>query len=174
MKRSKMPARTAPIRRTALKTVKSAPKNTRLARSGAICGAENGCEVLGVPHKAAIRPGVSKRPKKLILRAGGIPQNLRYLAFIRSCPCILFNLRGLHECSGRIEAAHTGRRGRGQKAADETALPMCCSLHRTGKFSHHVLGRKFWEYFGLDREKLVREFNECARLAGIPVAEIPS
>lgn len=169
MKRSPLPPRKEPIRRTGLKTNRIAPQNGIISRSGLICRAENGCQVLGVHHKAPIRPGALKPRKKKPLRFGGAPQNPEYLVFIRECPCILSHL---HKCSGRVEAAHTGRRGYRQKAQDESALPMCCSHHRTGKESHHVLGRHFWGHFGLDREKVVEIYNAWARMEGIRVPEI--
>lgn len=72
---------------------------------------------------------------------------------------------GLHVCDGQIEAAHTGPHGRGQKAADETALPMCVSAHQTGKYAHHRIGRKFWDSWLLNQEILIskhnRLFEEC-------------
>lgn len=116
----------------------------------------------GNPNGRAVRPA---RARKRGLRFGGVKQNPEYLAFIRTFPCILNGLQEtesgrVHVCSGRIEAAHTGMRGRGQKAADETALPMCVRAHRTGKDSHHAGSRVFWWRWGLDREKLVQKFND--------------
>lgn len=106
----------------------------------------------------------TRKCRKSLLRAGNVPQNPQYLIFVRLFPCVLNGLVAepagyTHVCSGKIEAAHTGPRGRGQKAADESALPICTSGHRTGRFAHHRAGRKFWAIWGLDRESLVAKFN---------------
>lgn len=93
------------------------------------------------------------------LRFGGVRQNPAYLVFIRTFPCILHGTDP-HVCSGKVEAAHTGPRGRGQKAVDESALPMCVNLHRTGGGAHHKLGRNFWTFHGLNQAELITRFNE--------------
>jgi hypothetical protein len=72
-----------------------------------------------------------------------------YLKFIRGLPCLVCARLG-------GEAAHVGLRGMSQKCPDREAIPLCAKHHRTGKDSHHVLGKKFWEYHDLDRETLVR------------------
>jgi hypothetical protein len=76
-----------------------------------------------------------------------------YLRWIRKLPCI---------CCGTlryVEAAHVGRRGLGQKCSDREALPICEKHHRTGPEAAHVLGRKFWAVWGLDRYRLIEEHN---------------
>ena len=76
-----------------------------------------------------------------------------YLAWIRKLPCI---------CCGtifRVEAAHVGRRGLGQKCSDREALPICEKHHRTGPQAIHVLGRNWWKVWGLSRHQLVLEYN---------------
>lgn len=113
---------------------------------------------------AALKPKPKKR-KKLPVRSGGVPQNPHFLAFIRRLPCLGAGLQStasghVHQCSGRVEAAHMGwGAGRGQKAPDETAGPMCVNLHRTGKYANEVLRKKFWEFWGLDREILIRRYQ---------------
>lgn len=101
--------------------------------------------------------------KRKPVRFDGVPQNPKFLAFIRANSCILIGsldpMGDLHVCDGEIEAAHTGPHGRGQKAADETALPMCSSAHQTGKYAHHKIGRKFWDAWLLNREVLVAKHN---------------
>ena len=130
----------------------------------------------------AVSSGALKRAvarKKKSLRFGGVPQNPAYLKFVRCFSCILKDLQSkngkeVHSCSGILEAAHTGRHGRGQKAADETALPLCSNGHRTGKSAHHRLGKKFWEYWGLSQELLISGFNEMARESEVLVQEFKS
>lgn len=78
-----------------------------------------------------------------------------YLAFIHTLPCTLLCDR----CEGLVEAHHAGDHGFSQKAPDRTALPLCAWHHRTGAFSAHVLGRRFWGFYKIDRQKLVAELN---------------
>jgi len=82
-----------------------------------------------------------------------------YLRWIRTLPCILCSTWRLPTLSNRgpVEAAHVGERGLGQKCPDNQTLPLCCWHHRTGPHSVHVLGRKFWQYWKLDRYELIAE-----------------
>jgi hypothetical protein len=57
------------------------------------------------------------------------------------------------------ECAHVGRRGLGQKCSDHECLPLCRKHHRTGPTSHHVLGKRFWAYHGLDRVGLIMQLQ---------------
>lgn len=57
------------------------------------------------------------------------------------------------------EAAHVGNRGLGQKCPDQQTVPLCKVHHTEGRDAHHVLGRKFWEYHGLDRDALLSELQ---------------
>ena len=79
-----------------------------------------------------------------------------YKRFIRKLPCI---------CCGktwRIEAAHFGPHGLGQKSSDLQTLPLCRACHRTDpKHSYHVLGPKdFAIVHGIDAEALIALLNE--------------
>jgi hypothetical protein len=52
-------------------------------------------------------------------------------------------------CSSVIEAHHAGRRGVGQKAPDDTAIPLCTTHHRAwhdhrGPFSLSNAERRVW------------------------------
>ena len=81
-------------------------------------------------------------------------RNSRYLAWIRTQPCLV--------CGSTrwIEAAHTGPHGLGQKSPDTSAVPLCAMHHRTGKDSYHRLGpRKFGEVHNLDLAAIVRRLN---------------
>lgn len=81
-------------------------------------------------------------------------RNPRYLAWIRTQPCVVCGTRR------GIEAAHTGPHGLGQKSPDSSAIPLCIRHHRTGKDSYHRLGaRKFAEVHQLDIPELVRRLN---------------
>lgn len=88
-------------------------------------------------------------------------RNLRYLAWIRTQPCLVCGAqRG-------IEASHTGPHGLGQKSSDTSAIPLCVRHHRTGNDSYHKLGpRKFALAHNLDIPAIVR------RLSAKPVIRV--
>jgi hypothetical protein len=172
VKRNPLPPRSKPLVRVAIKR----PRIATFERVGEI---GDGSEVVEVRKVTVTRHGALKSKKRKPTRFGGVPQNPKYLAFVRCFACILSGLQSKkdsvpHSCSGKIEAAHTGRRGLKQKAADETALPMCTNGHRTGKFSHHRLGKNFWKFWGLDQLKLTSSFNEMARESEVLVQEYKS
>ena len=66
-------------------------------------------------------------------------RNLKYLAWIRTLPCLV---------CGRItgvEAAHTGPHGIAQKSSDTSAIPLCVRHHRASPDSYHRLGARAFE-----------------------------
>lgn len=81
-------------------------------------------------------------------------RNARYLAWIRTLPCIV--------CGSRwsVEASHTGPHGLGQKSPDSSAIPLCARHHRTGSDSYHKLGpKRFAAEHNLDIAAIVRRLN---------------
>lgn len=92
--------------------------------------------------------------------------DIDYKAWIATLPCIVC-VRGVIEMLqiapftwiARSEAAHVGDRGLGQKSSDRETIPLCMQHHRTGKDAAHVIGKRFWIHHGLDRVKLIAEFN---------------
>lgn len=81
-------------------------------------------------------------------------RNPRYLAWIRTQPCVVCGTRR------GIEASHTGPHGLGQKSPDTSAIPLCSKHHRTGNDSYHKLGpRKFALVHGLDIPAIVQRLN---------------
>jgi hypothetical protein len=67
-----------------------------------------------------------------------------YLQWLRGRSCMLSS----HECSGKIEAAHTpdpSSKGMGTKAADHNAIPLC--QHHHGLHTRHG-----WSAIGFTRE----------------------
>src|SRR5947208_7204919 len=81
-------------------------------------------------------------------------RNPRYLAWIRTHPCVVCG------ASRGIEASHTGLHGIGQKSPDSSAIPLCAKHHRTGNDSYHRLGpRKFSKTHNLDIPAIVRRLN---------------
>ncbi len=82
-----------------------------------------------------------------------------YLDFIRGHQCCACKMWGASQ-STPTEAAHVGERGLGQKCSDREAIPLCATHHRTGALAQHVLGKKFWAFHGLDRAKLIAQYQE--------------
>lgn len=59
-----------------------------------------------------------------------------YLGWVRARACVLAPLG----CFGRVQAHHAGTdRGMGQRAHDDTAIPLCAHHHR----AWHDLGQPF-------------------------------
>lgn len=50
-----------------------------------------------------------------------------FVQYVRSLPCAAW---ALGPCYGRVEAHHAGQRGLGQKAHDNTCVPLCTQHHR--------------------------------------------
>lgn len=100
--------------------------------------------------------------------------NPRYLAWIRTLPCLLcwardkggFEygwvrlIRWAYGQKSRTEPHHAGDHGYAQLPPDRTAIPLCAEHHRTGKDAAHVLGKNFWKHHNLDRDQIIRELNE--------------
>ena len=94
----------------------------------------------------------------------------KYLAFIRTLPCVCCNIENWRSCCYWVmslamftypsEAAHTGPHGLSQKSNDRTAIPLCAEHHRTGKDSYERLGKKFWSFWGLDRIDLTKKLQK--------------
>lgn len=123
------------------------------------------------------RPGPPRR---------GRARNEAYLKWIRTLPCVCcwlisFRVSRLAEKRNRIEefvlwfgvrsrtfeqespteAAHTGNHGISQKSDDNTAIPLCGTLHhREGPQSLHKLGKAFWAYWAIDRSALLDELRK--------------
>ncbi len=101
-------------------------------------------------------------PKHRKPRRGPL-KDAKYLAWIRENICVVCRHWAIGEWmigqTETTEAAHVGGRGLGQRCSDRETLPLCASHHRTGKDSHHVLGRKFWEYHGLNRDAIIAELQ---------------
>ena len=81
-------------------------------------------------------------------------RNPRYLAWIRTLPCLVCGK------SSGVEAAHTGPHGIGQKSPDSSAIPLCVRHHRRGRDSYHELGpRTFERHHRLDLRAVVEHLN---------------
>lgn len=95
----------------------------------------------------------------------------KYLEFIRHEFCIVGMEHGSEGCSRVTEAHHAGDHGYAQRAPDRTALPLCISHHRTGKYAVHVLGKRFWTHHGLDRDRLIQLYNALYDGTAVPIYE---
>jgi hypothetical protein len=91
------------------------------------------------------------RPKRLTPRRKGKPaprikvgrvEDPAHLALVRALPCIVCGAtppseahhpKGLEFC------------GKGQKAPDRDAFPLCPKCHRTGPNAFHRIGKRSWE-----------------------------
>ena len=81
-------------------------------------------------------------------------RNPRYLRWIRTLPC------SVCRTTRRVEAAHTGPHGLGQKSSDLSAIPLCFKHHRAGNDSYHSLGpRRFAEVHQLNVQAIVARLN---------------
>jgi hypothetical protein len=116
-----------------------------------------------------------------MVRLSAVPARKRgddplYRAFIRCFACVVCT-QGLliGQCDGwneygqrsLTECAHVGRRGLSQKCPDCESLPLCGRLHhRTGKYSHHQLGKLFWGFYSLNRVDLIRQLQTLYRSEG--------
>jgi hypothetical protein len=126
-------------------------------------------------RKPIRRSPIRHKPRK---RQPG--DNPAYCAFVRTFGCIVCCggrfLRIWHAWDGvtgtryqksPTECAHVGAKGLSQKCPDCESLPLCAlEHHRVGPEAHHVLGKRFWGFHGLDRMGLIRELQDLFRLNG--------
>jgi hypothetical protein len=66
-----------------------------------------------------------------------------YMRWVKTMPCLLVDV--CVGCLGPVEAHHAGERGFGQKAPDDTCIPLCTAHHRAwhdGK----------WPFLGVSKE----------------------
>ena len=69
---------------------------------------------------------------------------------------------------GPTEAAHVGPHGMGQRCPDAESMPLGKKhhLHATaggGPESHHTLGKKFWEFHGINRDESLEFLHRLYR-----------
>lgn len=98
-------------------------------------------------------------PKRRSKPRCGPDRDEKYLAFIRTLPCVVCTKLAITQQHAPTEAAHTGPHGMAQKAADDQALPLCARHHRLGNASLHRLGKLFWDFHKADRDKLVAHYQ---------------
>jgi len=73
----------------------------------------------------------------------------------------------------KTELAHVGLRGLGQKCDPREVMPLCCLHHTSGAYAHHRLGKRFWEFHGLEMRRVVREYlDRYESETGISLASV--
>ena len=81
-------------------------------------------------------------------------RNWDFMGWVKLQPCFLAHHGG---CGGTIEADHCGDRGLGQKATDETCVPLCTTHHRQrtdmrGLFTDFTAAEmRDWRYWAIAR-----------------------
>lgn len=76
----------------------------------------------------AKRWGIKWRRPRRLDRAGS---DLARLGWIHEQPCLLLSFDPDHRCSGRMEAAHEGRKpGVSMKCPDSETVPFCTGAHK--------------------------------------------
>lgn len=56
-------------------------------------------------------------------------RDIDYMLWVKTLPCLLAGVDGAGPCTGVVEADHAGLRGMGQKAPDDTCIPLCSGHH---------------------------------------------
>ena len=95
-----------------------------------------------------------KPPQKAsVLGTKKTARSWRYLAWIRTLPCVI--------CGAHAEAAHTGNDGgMSMKPSDYSAIPLCSDCHTQSAESYHRLGRaEFERRHGIDVSAIVKRLN---------------
>lgn len=78
----------------------------------------------GTPMKRTrMKPG--KRKTKYAQRE----RDIDYMLWVKTLPCLLAGNPEAGPCTGVVEADHAGERGLGQKAPDDTCIPLCSGHH---------------------------------------------
>ncbi len=84
-----------------------------------------------------------------------------FLAFVHEFTCVACAGVVVKRSGGRpVHAHHAGVRGLSQKCSDREVVPLCPRHHETGKDAVHVLGRRFWDHHGLDKDRIIETLNK--------------
>jgi len=82
------------------------------------------------------------------------PEAKRYMAWLHNLPCLICKMLGERQ-SSRTEAAHLGG-NLAAKASNWDCVPLCGAHHRTDPNCEERLKRKFWEFWGLDKDTVLQ------------------
>ncbi len=101
----------------------------------------------------------------------GVVSDPQFRAFVRTFGCVVCFGALVRDCGwppvqhSRTECAHIGIRGLSQKCSDFDSAPLCAiEHHQVGPTSHHVLGKRFWAFHGLDRRAIIAELGRLYKL----------
>lgn len=72
------------------------------------------------------KPSKKRKSPKRKTKYAQRERDFDYMGWVKTRPCLL---RTIGPCSGVVEADHAGERGLGQKAPDNTCIPLCSSHH---------------------------------------------
>ncbi len=104
-----------------------------------------------------LRPSALRPRKQNSRKADADRRFPSHLKWLRGRRCVLDG-HSLHQCDGRIEAAHfdgAGGKGMGIKVADYHAFPACTVAHA----ELHNIGQDSWQAkYRINLEKTVRAF----------------
>jgi len=122
-----------------------------------------GCKKATQPDKsketimlpAAPNRDVTMPPIKEVIKKKEYIRDSKYLAFIRTIPCLVCRHRGV------VHAHHAETGGMGIKASDYTAIPLCVKHHTSGSDAVHNLGTgKFITKFNINLPETYKKLYE--------------
>jgi hypothetical protein len=106
----------------------------------------------GVDARAAIKAAAAAKPKY-----ANRPRDRAYMSWIATLPCAVCGVQP-------VDVAHVGDRAFGQKCPDRQTIPLCRAHHLEGPAAAHVLGKKFWQHHGLNRDEHLASLERAYRV----------
>lgn len=109
------------------------------------------------PKLSTKRPQTKSKKRKSPKRKTKYAERERdfdFMMFVKSLPCLIAGLEGAGHCSSVVEPDHVGVRGIGQKAPDDTCVPLCST--------HHLDRHAHTGYFRYRSKEWTREWREEA------------
>lgn len=108
------------------------------------------------PKSSAVPPLKSKKRKspKRKTKYASRERDIDYMLWVKTLPCLIASLEGAGPCSSVVEPDHVGVRGIGQKAPDDTCVPLCST--------HHLDRHAHTGYFRYRSKEWTREWREEA------------
>jgi len=100
------------------------------------------------------------RRSRIQARVRRIPEDvLEFWRWLRAQRCAVCEKLDVLQRS-QTQVAHIGIHGLGRRCSDWDVIPLCWRHHdRHSPDSHHFLGVRFWEVYGLDRERTIRVYR---------------
>lgn len=89
-------------------------------------------------------------------------ESLQYLKWLLTLPCLICSMLRIPQRS-RTTAAHLDGTT-GAKGSNWSAVPLCqVEHHQYGEHSEEKLQRRFWGFWGLDKDEALRQLHERFR-----------